>query len=952
MGDILRETNHAGGHTGGQEQHQHHHESSQAQQWKKFLALPPAALSLSLSEIPLQKEGPRIERSWDVDSIWLGATSLQAIRPDNDSFRLSFLPPYTRSVAGDQIIQPHGIDLGHTRHTYLGSFVAGPIPMDVFLFFPNTNDGRPVKPRRARQKRSVASPYTLSLDRQKDLVEGAILPAARSSLSGLYQQELPPTFDIAHAKAMSFQETPSTDQWHAEDRSRARHLQYTIPGERLGAFWRELEARCNQIRIPTAGGTREFAYFQHPKLLFQTHDTKNRLVRPTLTHSLDLFVDRVQRSMNPSFLDFRSCWLDIGFRDMPGPYTNNEDGRERHVTLLWKKSCLEHFHSQIADASSAMQLEPEYFRTFHLRDAATYTSRARAVSGRVPRPSDPGNPNCSKLGVVRAKSYDCDKERFSVLSSEYRPFSAPALAAMALNDSMLKDLFAASHDPSRAVSGAPLRKRLEVAWEANKRHLRAVAERDSPAHGYAVRREVTFRLDVILMMHHRGEFLGSSNSEGGAEPPAGLAPGSAVTARLHQDYRRGDRHYPFWALDTEEVNMFVSTLSCRFVKPLDRIFALGRLSNNREDSAKHNARTLVYFYTAQFFLRLLLSSLNSEREWYSDKWIWEPEWTSQKSKDRRTGRTVKYTRRGFGLKQSITDKGLLWLGIEQMDWMHSHLSIANLLHVYIPRNPQHPMWAAQSTIRGFAHIHASAAYLVEDLLVKATHVRRHNQTDLYLALANEQKAVQIAAQEVARCYSIHLLHKLRSYWTRAYRTNTRIRASHPGGICTLVLALKDLQKPVGRMVTPQVLLDIFDEAWYLRRVAEGLEELPDCPIGIPIWMSKRSPKEQNWSRVVWQTLFDPSKKVTWGRNTFRVMYQRYRELYDGCRHADASPFDDGFMVSIGRYITVMFNPDKSKEVNTSHGVNFEHSHLPAFFRIQFWAPLINPFRYQTSTHKV
>lgn len=332
----------------------HQHQNlGQARQWETFLAQAPASLSLSLSESPLLIEGqrPTVERAWDVDSIWLGATSLQAIRPDNDSFRLSLLPPYSRSVAGDQIIQPHGVDLGHTRHTYLGSFSSTGIPMDVFLFFPSTNDGKPVKPKRARQKRGVGSPYILSLERQKDLVDGAILPAARSSIPAIYRQEIPPTFDIANAKAKSYQEKPSTNQWHAEDQSRAIHLRYAVPGRCLGVFWRELKARCGQLRIPTARDGAGFAYFEDPKLLFQVHDTKNIFAQPSLAQSLDLFVDRVLRPLDPNFIDFRSCWLDIGFRDMPSPYPGQREGQERQVTLLWKKSCLEHFHSKIAGYS-------------------------------------------------------------------------------------------------------------------------------------------------------------------------------------------------------------------------------------------------------------------------------------------------------------------------------------------------------------------------------------------------------------------------------------------------------------------------------------------------------------------------------------------------------------------------------------------------------------------------
>ncbi|OAA58364.1 hypothetical protein LEL_10894 [Akanthomyces lecanii RCEF 1005] len=147
------------------------HERTEGRQWQSLLAQPPASLSLSKSECDIRIHDVRITRAWDVDSIWLGPTSLAAIRPDNNSFRLSFNPPYTRSIAGNQIIAPHGVDLGHTRHTLLGSFVAGGIPMDVFVFFPNTNDGKPVKPQRARQQRAAKSPYTLLTQSSTTAVE-------------------------------------------------------------------------------------------------------------------------------------------------------------------------------------------------------------------------------------------------------------------------------------------------------------------------------------------------------------------------------------------------------------------------------------------------------------------------------------------------------------------------------------------------------------------------------------------------------------------------------------------------------------------------------------------------------------------------------------------------------------------------------------------------------------
>ena len=63
----------------------------------------------------------------------------------------------------------------------------GGIGMEVFLFFPKTNDGKPAKPLRARQARAVESPYTLSAERQRDLIDRAVLPAIYASIPAIYR---------------------------------------------------------------------------------------------------------------------------------------------------------------------------------------------------------------------------------------------------------------------------------------------------------------------------------------------------------------------------------------------------------------------------------------------------------------------------------------------------------------------------------------------------------------------------------------------------------------------------------------------------------------------------------------------------------------------------------------------------------------------------------------------
>ena len=148
------------------------------------------------------------------------------------------------------------------------------------------------------------------------------------------------------------------------------------------------------------------------------HDRKNIFAQPTLGKTMDLFVDRVMLSLDAALVDFPSCWVDIGFRDMASIRRAGGTEAETPVTLLWKKRCVEHFHDQIASIPPGMPLQAEYFRTHHLGDTANCTSKRRSVAAWVPCPDNPGNPKSTKLGVFHSKAYDCDRERFAVLSGE------------------------------------------------------------------------------------------------------------------------------------------------------------------------------------------------------------------------------------------------------------------------------------------------------------------------------------------------------------------------------------------------------------------------------------------------------------------------------------------------------------------------------------------------------
>ncbi|KAH7236688.1 hypothetical protein BKA59DRAFT_559814 [Fusarium tricinctum] len=132
-------------------------------QWRDFLSnKPDQPLSFRKSQMQLLPENePELVlcRQWDIDSIWLGATGLQAIRPPNN-FRLSFLPSLALNLSCDQVVQPHGLDLARTRHIKFGTFNTHSVHFSVFLFFPCA----------APDSTSVTR-NALSLERQKDLYD-------------------------------------------------------------------------------------------------------------------------------------------------------------------------------------------------------------------------------------------------------------------------------------------------------------------------------------------------------------------------------------------------------------------------------------------------------------------------------------------------------------------------------------------------------------------------------------------------------------------------------------------------------------------------------------------------------------------------------------------------------------------------------------------------------------
>ncbi|KAJ4175625.1 hypothetical protein NW759_017646, partial [Fusarium solani] len=196
--------------------------------------------------------------------------------------------------------------------------------------------------------------------------------------------------------------------------------------------------------------------------------------------------------------------------------------------------------------------------------------------------------------------------------------------------------------------------------------------------------------------------------------------------------------------------------------------------------------------------------------------------------------------------------------------------------------------------------------LVRD--AQAAYDKGHNGEAEKLA----SRAIVLAVEETARAYHQHFLDKIESYWDKARDESVA---------------------DAGRIPTAQTILAIYAEAW-----AKYSEAAPDdsdhhhhhhhseqgaegtMPDELPCWMTTRQrlPPKDSWSDFVFDLLFHhPINPPRWSQLHFLQVYRTFEKLWNSIC-LSAGQFDKRFGVRIGRYILVVFNTDRSKEVGTNH----------------------------------
>ncbi|RTE68758.1 hypothetical protein BHE90_016864, partial [Fusarium euwallaceae] len=898
-------------------------------QWQSFLSDQPAEpLSFRKTQASLSQDAVTIARLWDVDSIWFGARSLSAIRAPNQ-FRLSFFSPHKSNISTAQVIQPHGLDLAHTRHTSIGTFTTPDVRFSVLMFFPN-----------GASSQTRASANSLSLARFRDLYDEIILPAVRETVPDHVRQEIPSSYDLIYAKSRAYQEKPGVGRWGAEDESRAFRLAYGIPASVLPQFWAAVVRNANLHRVQSKKGD-AIPYFQNPRLLFQAHDLKNVFASQSLQESLALFRDTVLAGLDPTQIDMHSCWLDVGMRDHVR--TPPASPTYEPWTLFWKDDCCRHLHDQVAGIVPEAPMEATYYRSHLLRDVGGYYAKAKSS-----RRSNPGHPEARSPGVIRAKAYNCSKELFGVMFSDYQLFGSGLLPLLAFDEGMLKDLAATDQSRQRAFVSQLSRSRLLDAWDANKRHVRAVSS--SKRHSnFGIRKEVTFRLDVILAMWAGGRLEPDQNPHTG--PMCWEVPLAPTIVGEQQ-------HCPFWVIPTEMLTTFVSTQAARFVLPLDHIFS----EITRASSADHltslpdPAQQILAFHTAQLFCRLLIHAVGSEQEYRFDYWIWRSAW-QVKDRSRRNGRRKE--RQGLGLGNSINSSGTLWMPHGHFDWQRGHISLELLVNLYISRSPLQAKLAHRTNVQALATNQVTIELLFRRLVrdARAEHDQGHDEDAESLA----DRAIALAVEETARAYHQHFLAKLHSYWDRL---RGKVGRQKLAVLDLLQQAQEESAAETGRIPTAQTVHGIYAEAWakYCQVTADDGDDgdinasSSSPPLRstlheeLPCWMNtrRRLPPKNSWSDFLSDQIFCRPKAPTWNALFFLQLYGGFKEVWQNIC-APLGPFDGRFSRQIGCYIQVAFNSDHTKEVGTSHACGTWYHAKPTFFQIQYWAPYFSPPRAQEKT---
>lgn len=147
-------------------------------------------------------------------------------------------------------------------------------------------------------------------------------------------------------------------------------------------------------------------------------------------------------------------------------------------------------------------------------------------------------------------------------------------------------------------------------------------------------------------------------------------------------------------------------------------------------------------------------------------------------------------------------KGKVWVSamLSRPQGCFGSRGLETLVELYIPRNPLQDHISSQANVQYLTASKVSIEYYLHLLLRESREAFEHGQREKAEKLTD--KAVRLAAQEIARAYRRHLLLKLQAYWSRVVAV--------PGGgrlqpLRRMQRALEESVTYVRRIVNAQII---------------------------------------------------------------------------------------------------------------------------------------------------
>lgn len=360
---------------------------------------PTQQLSIAKSDISNHPE-LRIERTFDVDSLMLQITSLEAIRT---KISISYSPPYHSTLSHTthyhQDIKNKWHTLTDFKNICFGNINQG---VNIYIIFPNL-----------LVKQGPHSTNALTEKEQKTWIEKILIPAVQNAVP----------HEICQRHPTTFQDSTSRNNMKGTNarRNGTQDIRHDIPYQYLKKLWKYIADNCSK-HSTTDIEIKDDA-FRDPIIHISQHGTKDHERHQSPATILRQRKRNLEEWLDLSFLDETNSYFDLGNENVP-------DMHGTPMTLLWKSGCAQNWTTQFECPSGGRKMQTSFYPWMHTRDAGGCEFELR-----------PSN-KWFAAGLAHAKTYNVVWDITS--GFDKGPFSNQLFEFLGLDQKTLEDVLTRS----------------------------------------------------------------------------------------------------------------------------------------------------------------------------------------------------------------------------------------------------------------------------------------------------------------------------------------------------------------------------------------------------------------------------------------------------------------------------------------------------------------------------